>query len=133
DRPAGVQCRLAYEHRQRRLARADVAHEPQPSAGVEVGVEVGDVAAHLARDRGRDLGDGRAVERHASVAPRDDRRQAAGPRPGHALRPAPARRSLARLFVDDEAVAVAQVEGAAGAPALRNGPQSGYASPWKWR
>src|SRR6188472_4209736 len=54
DRAAGLQRRLGDQHRQRRLAGARVAEEPEAAPGVEASVEIIDVGAHFL-DRGLGL------------------------------------------------------------------------------
>ena len=108
DRPLGDQ------HRQGRLAGADVALEPEPATVGDVGVQVVDERADdlhdVARERvARHVGDRRAVEAHALVLGRQHRAHT----PGAGLGDAPlATGAGAReiVVVDDPATAVALAE-----------------------
>ena len=64
--PAGVERRARDEHRERRLAGADAAVEPQAAAGVEVRVDVADEAPDDLDLRGGHVRHRRAVERAAA-------------------------------------------------------------------
>ncbi len=84
DRAPRVERRLGDEHRERRLAGAHVALDPQAPARLEVRLDRAHVAAHRAHLVGggpRDVAHGRAVEGDARVAPRDAPGEAPGARP----------------------------------------------------
>ena len=107
DRAPRVERRFGDEHRQRGLARAHVALDPQPSAAVEV--------LHRSRVRsGEPTGSDRGRSWRCR-SPGDDRRRRLsigagmrparllGSRPGDAPGPAAAVRGRVRRLVDDEA------------------------------
>src|SRR3954447_3064508 len=73
DGAAGLQRGLRHQHRERGLAGADVAEEPEAFAVVEVGAQVAHVAANLADERRVHVGDRVAVEAHPAEALRDAR------------------------------------------------------------
>jgi hypothetical protein len=102
------------EHGQRRLARPDLAEQPQAAPLVEVLLDAaGEVADDADLHRGH-LGDRRRVEGHEPVLAGDDGRQAARAGAGHPRGAAAAVRRGVGLLVDDEPAAVADVEGAVG-------------------
>src|SRR6185312_14938846 len=101
------------EHRERRLAGADVAHDPQPAPRVEVGLDPAHVAAHhldLVRRAAREIAHRRALEGDAAVAARDAPHEAARAGGGDAPRTALAVGGGVGLLVDDEAAAVTDAE-----------------------
>ena len=74
DRAPGVERRLGDEHRERRLAGADVALDPQAAPGVDVRLDRLHVAAHganLIRSGPGHVADRRSLEGDAAVALRD--------------------------------------------------------------
>ena len=78
DRALRLHRRLRDQHRERRLAGADVAHQPQPIPLVEPLVDLLDELLHRLVDRqlrpvARHVGDRRAVEADAPVLARDRR------------------------------------------------------------
>ena len=112
-RAPGVERGLGDDHRERRLARADVAHQPQALAGVEVRVDVAHVAPDLLDDVGgdaRDFRHGRALEGHAAVALGDAPLQPAVRSWRSARRGSRSRTPCCVCLVDEEAAAVAQPE-----------------------
>src|SRR5439155_8297184 len=116
DRAARLQRGFGDEHRQRRLAGAHVAQDPQSPAALEVLVDVRYIAAHRGDLVGRASGqvtDRRAIEGHALVAARDAPGEAARTRAGDARAAAAAVAGRVGLLVDQKAAAVAHAERAA--------------------
>ncbi len=112
-RAPGVECLLGDEHRERRLAGADVPDDPQAAARVEVALDRAHVGAHeldLVGRGAREVADRGPLEGHAAVAARNPALEAARARrrdpPGAALAVA----CRVRRLVDEEAAAVADPE-----------------------
>src|SRR4029077_6510754 len=99
------------EHRQRRLAGAGVAHQPEAAAGLEVGLHVVDPAAHELDHHRRDFGaDRRPLEGDALELAGDDRGDAAVAAAAQARFAALAGAGLGVGVVEDPAGAVADAE-----------------------
>src|SRR5215218_3877502 len=115
DGAVGRHRRLGDQHRERRLAGADVAREPQPAALAELLADRADILAHLAHDvrvRPLDREERLPLERHLAVPAGDpalERGGALAREPGGAAR---ARPRAAVLHVEEEAGAVAAAVGA---------------------
>ena len=113
-RVPGLHRELRDEHRERRLAGPDVAHQPQATSAREPRVEVGDELANVGDDRARSrialhLGDRRAVEADALVLAGQGRAHSPRPRLLDPPRPALARAGDV-LGVDDPPASVAGPE-----------------------
>jgi hypothetical protein len=102
------------EHRERGLPGPDVALEPDPLAVREVGLEPVDVLADLAHHRRLDQRHRRAVEADALVAARDHAGELARLAAGEPAGAAAAVARFPRVFVIEEAGAVAAAVGALG-------------------
>src|SRR3954447_1806762 len=120
DRAPRLEGLARDDHRERRLAGAHAAEDPQPATGVEVLVDAPGEVAHDARRRAGHVRDGRRVEGREPVAPRDDAGQAARLGAGDPAGAAAAVTGGVGLLVDEEAGPVAEIVGAA---------QSEYRSP----
>jgi hypothetical protein len=111
---AGLDRLLRNQHRERRLAGADAALEPEPAAVCQLCVDVVDVRLDGPEDRpglriARHVGDRRAVEADALVLRRQDRPHALRARLLDAPLATVARRNRV-IVAQDPATAVADAE-----------------------